>query len=372
MNRKFLRWQLREWMPFLLVIAFLSLIIAVTASLTTRLDYLHDYYTGKDNLPSVNYLLSIILPSAISASIMPLFVFDYRYKKSKSDTYLQLPLKEKELRNTRLTIGIVYLLVIYTISFWLSTLIIFLRQDTLARQVQGPYFNYGYFALFYVYFFLAIIYIYFSNAFLANLAFNLLDAVIYILAGLMILSLLPNALYSLFARLFLRDSTEVADFSRTFLYGWANLNFSTIGICDEVFSLSVPGMTDEVIFSSTFSYVQLAFMIIGFGLGIFAALYLYLSRETSGEHSGSIDLRYRWVEYIPHIFYFTLARFLPEIFSSTKGGWIVLISAIYIGIYYLSICAMRRTFKPHYKHYIIMACVTAYEVFCFYLFQFMA
>ena len=157
MNKRFIKWQLKEWMPLLcaiLIIFFFTMVVPGLIISTYRDVWVDDVWTWSMNTPSLSRF--VIAPMCF-AFILPLFVLDYRFNKRKADIYYQLPLKEKELKNTRIVLALVALLVLFTITFFAGMLSTMAHQTSERNWIINAYpgtqlglYNYGYFALFYL------------------------------------------------------------------------------------------------------------------------------------------------------------------------------------------------------------------------------
>ena len=111
----------KDWLP--LIVVFLTV---ASLSFVINLSNL-DLYHENTKLS----IISLTIPFTILAFIMPLFVYNYKFSLRSSDTFYQLPFKEKEMRNLRVMAGLVAIVcsliacfllgfVFFTIRFYAS------------------------------------------------------------------------------------------------------------------------------------------------------------------------------------------------------------------------------------------------------------
>lgn len=197
MNRKlYIKWLLRQWLPLIFIFGAIMLLAYFVPSLSgaiypyeTAQDYFgYSYYDFAESLfyteiGEVSAGTSAIMNCGIMAAIaMPFFVFSYRFDKSSADTYLQVPAKRNEVRLIRVFVGLAIILSALTIVFWGGNIAKLIRQAFFkqARDGEAPFyfFNYGYYALFYLYLILIVISTYLFNCTVLHIVGRVLDGLI--------------------------------------------------------------------------------------------------------------------------------------------------------------------------------------------------
>ena len=81
---------LKEWLPLFIVFTLVGLV--------SFFSYLamHSFYNPDDFDTT---LAALNAPMMVFAIVLPLFVFNYKYSLKRGDTYYQLPLEQRELKN---------------------------------------------------------------------------------------------------------------------------------------------------------------------------------------------------------------------------------------------------------------------------------
>lgn len=97
----------KEWLPLFIVFTAIGLITFFSYLMT------HSFYDPSDYNTS---LAALTAPMMVFAIVLPLFVFNYKYSLKRGDTYYQLPLDQRELKNTRVLTGLFILVVSFTLA----------------------------------------------------------------------------------------------------------------------------------------------------------------------------------------------------------------------------------------------------------------
>ena len=114
---------LKEWLPLFIVFTLVG-----SVSFFSYLA-MHSFYSPDEydtTLAALNF------PMMVFAIVLPLFVFNYKYSLKRGDTYYQLPLEQRELKNTRVLTG----LSILVVSFIIASIIPFFSY--LVRYIISP------------------------------------------------------------------------------------------------------------------------------------------------------------------------------------------------------------------------------------------
>ena len=97
----------KEWLPLFIVFTAIG-IVSFFAYLMSHSFYNPDSYSTT--------LSALTAPMMTFAIALPLFVFDYKYSLKRGDTYYQLPLEQRELKNTRVLTGLFILVVSFVLA----------------------------------------------------------------------------------------------------------------------------------------------------------------------------------------------------------------------------------------------------------------
>lgn len=347
MNLRFIKWQLKEWLPLLtatLIIFFVSMVVPnMIATNYSRLP------EGGGWVLTTPLLGNFVITPMLFAFFLPNFVLDYRFNKRKSDIFYQLPLKERELKNTRIILALVSLLILFTVTFFAGTLVTLAHQMSERTRILNSHpeavlglYNYGY----YIFFYLCLLFIisgeYFVSLFFANLGSSSRSACMNSICGNAVLFLLIASFF-MFIRTCMKspDDTFPNSLDQLLTYSFclnlhpsclaANVTYAfSSGIKDGVFDMMVPA-----------SY-YIPFIILDAVVIIAAAVYMLYTKDPSGEHSGSFVARKEWMNYIIHITAFVLSSY--DLLTSTFDVWLFIYATIYVVFEYLIICSTRKTF----------------------------
>ena len=127
----------KDWLP--LIIVFLTV---ATLSFVIYLSN-YDFYSSRTNGGQM-LVVSMTIPFTILAFIMPLFVYNYKFSLRSSDTFYQLPFKEKEMRNLRVIAGLIAIASSLIICFLIGFIFFTLRYYTATATIERTYYSYIY------------------------------------------------------------------------------------------------------------------------------------------------------------------------------------------------------------------------------------
>lgn len=365
MKSKFIKWQLKEWSPILITLAFASALFLFSFYRTTYIGY---YATDPDLnqwfLTSPSFSPYIVV-GVLFSFLLPLISLSYRYSGRRADIYYQLPLKKNELRNTRLLIGLIYMIVTLTFLFFISMLCLYLNEQALLFMLSLKAITVEPYHFIYIipFFFLSLFFLcgnYFINACICSFANSWKNAVIYLLVfqfvlctGLFFFSAIPNN--------FMYNSVYISNTLDIFL---TSGSFEPSGIMpliglDRLFSSLLRDGTP--LFINQYHEKLLVPSLICTGVfSILCAVYIFLTKEPSGEFSGKNTTRYKWDFFIPHFLALLLSFFHSTIYinpiTSFVIGFIILTFTI-LG-HYLLTCIVRGTFKLKKKDLICIGIIS--------------
>lgn len=365
MNKKLIKWQLRTWLPELAIMFAIFAVVLLPIYLNMHVAYVShnvdaDAQIIINSAPTVGIINTLAL---VFANLSSVFVYQYRYKKKKVDTFYQLPLRKNELKNTRIILALICQIVIITFFYWLCVAILGIKQGVELAEIAKDYpelsqeglltYNYGFFA---IYYFVLIAYtscIYFISCFFASLANHTQTALCNVILFNLITEL---CLFSL--------STFVMKFTEydTYAYiSFLNCSPSSLGIGNAIYYLFMHHIDPHYIMvynalleNGTFMGRLISTMVEVAVFGIASAFYCLYIKDPSGENAGSIKCRYKWAEYLPHVFGFLVSVVLGISLCTTYFWMLLLVIPFYFIIYYTVLCLMRKTFRLPIRDFILI------------------
>ncbi len=348
-TRRFIKWQLKQWFaPLLIAFLLLFLSFIITCS-TSNVSY--RYYEGGSfvSQPSSN-LIAISIPLTLVAVIFPLFVYDYRFKKTQADTFMQAPLKRNRLRLTRLLLGLSMIMIIFTIVYVIGVLIVFFRQVTTPDLYeQGGYifkirfFDYRYYIAAY-FFLLAFASLeYFISSFIVLLSDNVLDAIFLLLFVDIIRALLPFSFYTYSTTML----NNIYNGYNSFQGSWLANAASPLLVMlypEKIFSSFIIGK-EALIFTNFSDYVSFIFYLVAYLLmGVSSVIYVVLSSDPSGEYVGRPGPRRNIIGFIPHLTIFSIGLLTLSYIQMQPLAETIIFLVIAL-IYYCCLALYYRRFR---------------------------
>ena len=336
MNKKFIRYQLKEWLPIFLII----LVIYASIMLTVSFNYsLETDYRPSISFPALGYIFT---PLLISTSVMPLVVYSYRFNKRKSDIYYLFSLKENELKNTRLILGLVSILIITTVLYWLSMLILGIRYN-IAKDLNPSKYNWNWIQIIPLYFMTIVIGItnYFVSSYLINLGNNILDSIIYYFLGETILCLIVIVPLLLIYKY----NDSILPYQNFFTSSFKTL--CTFSLGEGLHHIFYPLLNNEkYLMDDMNNIICIICLVISIILGIISSIYVIIKKDPSGEYSGSYKQRDLMTKIIPYVAFFFFNNYIIiNLLGSSYVIFELISSIILISGEYLLIALINRNFK---------------------------
>lgn len=288
--KQYIKWQIREWLPVFFVI-FLLFGIAFLAP--SSINEVGNTRNAQTNLESIGVTFSV------AVMIFPLFALDYRYKKSKADTFMQAPFKERQLRTSRLLIGLIGILILFTLIYICGVLIIYFRQ---LNASSNYFYHYEYYVAAYFFLILFGSIEYFISASIASFSDNVIDAIFLLLVANTIRTLLFSSFTSYYS--------AILDVYCG-MYTYTGIEIFTLAP-----SFYAPGVYSDFCFSSLILENEIGDAFFGnehalfdtslciyLVMGLASFFYIFMSKEPSGEHAGSNGPRNAAISLLPHLSY---------------------------------------------------------------------
>ena len=374
MLKQYIRYQIRKWLPLLLVFVLYATFSTLISGLSIGLA---KYYSNPNasTYTGDQIVTLMLLPSFSSLFILPFFVYSYRTSKKAVDTFYQAAYADKTIRRTRILIGLGIVLATITVSFWLGTALYGLRyaatpaervitttgSSTSTMYILRNYVNFAYMPLAYLVGVLLFSGQYFINCYLVSLGNHLIDQICTVLFGNFILAgiVVMPTLYVL--SLATVGGAQINDdFFRPFYYGLGPATpilFLAILVNPLVVGEGPNGLLDG----------SVPHLVIAISLYVvFAAVLGVLvmkEKDPSGEYAGKAGPRNKAIAFIPHV-----AGLLVGIAFSCTGllgiGRILVIPiflfALFGVFYYIILSLWRRNFKLNKLDWICFASVVSF------------
>lgn len=322
------------WMAAVIWISFTTMSISNTV-----------FPGGYTSFSATSGLLQILIAVTCSCFFLPFAVFDYRYKKNRADTFLQLPLKEGELKRTRLLLCLIMFLIAFTVVYWVGIGIIGIRIATFVASGNQVLMNYNFLGYLYVYLFLLLFLTaeYFINSYLIQLGNNSSDSALYCLFGQLILG------FALVAPL-LYASTYFGVEYESYYFPFTN-SYSVISPAVYLyigFNKFILGYNLNPFEYGSWIPSEWISFFMPMVLGAVAAILLFIQKDPSGEHFGRNGERHPAIKVLPHGMALVLG------ILSLSGGLSLLLMVLWGLGYYFVLAYLNRGFKIKKNDLIIM------------------
>ena len=321
--------QIKELIPIFIAI-FISLAavfwFTILGSNTLPSVYQNDsettilYYTA--NPP----LLAIIIPSFLAALVLPFAAFSYQTSHIRADFFYQIPMKEKELRRTRLITYFIILEIIISIVYWIGILFLFSRQlseNALSNYWKDqPYFyHYGWFLFYWVYLSLTVGLHFFISSYFISLGTRVIDSMIYLVIGHAVLALWFGGIIMLLdtwtGMSFANGSNAAARAFQQFEFAWYNQSWfepilETITIFAPLANNISLNLSDIHFAVRILSLLSYAFV------GVGCVLAMIFAKDPSGERAGHAGARNLYISFYPHVLAGVVGLFLANVIARTS------------------------------------------------------
>ena len=360
MNKKYLKFQLKQHLSLIIIFLVVTCSIALIAGLS-----IPGYRTAIYNSETGTYyratgnVAMIGFPSVCAlllATLVPISTYHYRLKANEADLYLQVPFKPKRFRWQRILFTLVLTLALTTILFWFATGVYALNclkplpqyshepEATAWLETMPAYIDYGYVALSYLYLIAAVS----AQFFLSSFAISLGKNVVYALIGL---ALFETTFYTIPTTVIAYTANFVEINSGDALLSMLYTNASITAPGSMIFAILYPLCLGSSPFTASMGYF-VAGQVLYFVTAIGAGLYCFLSPEPSGEHAGKLGFHPKWFLYVYHICTGLngLASFASPVgtfgvISGTLVSTFALTFIMWLFRYYLLLALCKATFR---------------------------
>lgn len=375
----------KDWFP--LIIVFLTV---ATLSFIIYLSNLDIYESLYNRAGPQMLVVSMTVPFTLLAFIMPLFVYNYKFSLKSSDTFYQLPFKEKEMRNLRVITGLISIISSLVICFLIGFIFFIIRYYTSPTTIERTFYSYYYDAAtdtgkpiaetasylknaFYPGMFILVLPIamvgialeYFISCFLVSLTNKPFTAILFNGSIQLFLLLIIPSIFLMIEHF----SDTPNDFGQCQLYAlilapglmFANglpsyLSASFIMNNQPVLG-SLEGLTSFVFAAS----ISLAVII-----GAVAAFLVFYMKEPSGEHSGNYGLNKATYNFAIYLSAIPVVLLLASLDGKNLSLYLFLDAVIVAGYYFLNTMFLG-TFKIKKYHYFIIGGLAALLLIAYFI-----
>lgn len=367
MNKKYLKWQLKQWIPltivtfFIMIIPFFITYLASFSSFSSAMFMITTNYQGDIVYPITTPWLFISIPAGVMSLVIPVFVCQYRYKRKSADLFLQAPFQTGGMLRNRSLLGLAILDVDFTAAYWVAYIMVYVKQAVLNGNASylryynleeyiknngAYYYNFGAVAACFFVGLILLSLIYYVNVYIASLGTNQLSGILFLLLASCVLTMgfFPYSYY-------LCSVDAISSENIIFpIASWSAVNFVSSpfvwfreAICTGTYSLLI----------STLSTTQIVMFfvnnVIFIALGVVAAVFVNKGLKESGEEMGQPVSTMLFPRLIIHIFFFTIAVLdavsfgsLSFVFTGVTTVGAILSFALYS---YLGIALITKRFK---------------------------
>ena len=378
MLKRHVLYQIRKWLPLLLVCTlystFSTLIFGLVAGVAN--------YTSDPSAPFANYqnnpiVLCLLAPSFFSVFILPFFVYSYRTSKKAADTFYQASYSDKTIKRARVLIGLGIVLVAVTVSFWIGALLYGVRYavtpeqtaityrlysgEEATRYVVRSYVNLAYLPVVYLIGIVLYSAQYFINCFLVSLGNHLIDQICTLVFGnfiLMGIVVIPN-LYAL-SLAGMSGSAVSPILYRIFYYGLGPATpmvFLQVLVNPLLVGEGRNGLLEGAIPNLLIAISM--YVVFAASLGVLTMT----MKDPSGEYAGKAGARNKPIALVPHG-----AGLLAGIGFACSGllgitGLAILpifLFALFAVFYYIFLSLWRRNFKLNIFDWICFGSVSGF------------
>ena len=352
MLKQYVKWQIRQWWPLLLIFSALLTLIFGTACTEASFSYIKASATYGTLIPGVE-LLPLAIAAYLATIVMPIFVFKYRTRQRSVDIYFQSPHAPGKIKRARVFIGLVMLLIAVSVAFLLGFLIYLGRYFSLpqTKTIGGEMatlqpVNFIFFLPSYAAILVFVTASYLINCFLADLGDYGLDQVFLTLFGNVFLALCITApMLVVLEEITIHYPAALANVS--FPFELLELGFGPTGAVAflsavmEKLTYAVVPVTASAIYASVSFGMQIL-------LGIFALVWILRTGEPNGDHVDTRGSRNKAVALIPHGAALVLGIVLCGFFITSTSLSVLsfFVFFIYVTLYYVMLSLWRHSFRP--------------------------
>lgn len=287
--------------------------------------------------------------------IAPLFTNTYRYSLRALDTFYQIPKNKKVIRYANNLTVFLFLLVAFSLSYWLAVMILTIRQGVTNspgfNMPEGyaalPMYHFQYYLLAYLFIILTIPSQFFVSYYLITRSNNFFSSFIILVLGEVVM------IASMFSVIYL-----IYTFSNNELYilRFGYMDFSAIfpiALSENIFrNLIVNNKLPVINFDVALTVELIISAILYVAISALAIFKFVNEKESSGEYSRSAVGRDKLQRIISHAGFAVIGLLLAS-FIGTGTAYFVSLKIIlfitgiiqYAAIYYVFIGLLNRNFK---------------------------
>ncbi len=183
--KRFFKYELKKNFWTLAILSLISVAVYLVALSTSALFYRNDNLVVYNRDPQLGVVFA---EAAILSAIVPMLLYSFKMNKRSVDEFYSLPIKREKMYLVKTLVGLLLVLLPYTLAYWLGFLNVCLREN---------YYHLGYYVPAYFLGLLFAVCFYGVNAFAFTRANRIVDGILFILfymcAGALIMQVLSTA-----------------------------------------------------------------------------------------------------------------------------------------------------------------------------------
>ncbi|MBQ7250017.1 MAG: hypothetical protein IJS37_01565 [Bacilli bacterium] len=351
MLKQYIKWQISKWWPIMLVGALLLAIPFVSIMQSSSIVYKTAPYHSQYIPISNTAFIALAIMASMFALALPAFIFVYRGSLQAVDCFYQAGFEARTIRRTRVILGLVFLLVAFTVAYWIGVFVLGMRYiatpavvTTDTSSTVRADIHFGYFALAYLAFVVILAAQYFTNCFFASLGDQMFVQIALMVCGLILQSLIMMAPV-LYCEMTASLSGRSGDpLSAAFRYCYGPIGMTSALV--QLISPLIEGGQNPWGANSIWWVMSLVISVL-FGAG--SCVYLFISKEPSGEYAGHWKARNVYIGLIPHVTALVIGVALSTVVGINTGVSIVSGYALMLFFdvsYFALLALLRKSFKP--------------------------
>ena len=370
---KFVKWQLKKWLPFFAVITIVVLATVTINASTFKITYLSREsirFVERVNNSSDNSGLQIITSvMAIPIFVIPFFVFSHRFDKNAADAYKAFPAPKRRITRTKILIGGAFILALTIVAFLIFVGIILIRYSSTptALRIDAYYYEckFKYYFIWYLpaFFYLVISFLvsYLFNCTLVSFGNNGVTAFIYLLFGSMIMFLgIYSLMYSfVYLTVKIPYGSQLYYMFRTSSISWygtilARTSFVNDTFSNLIFTNNVKGYVASEGFFSVGKIIGYLTYAAEIAIGVLS----FFTKEPSGEHYGAPGARKESDKCIVYVGIGVIILSIANMLSSSSFSASDLLIFLFVGtLIYFTFVIFNKRFSLNLNETIVIICL---------------
>lgn len=287
----------------------------------------------------------------IFATVLPLCAYSYRYSLPKADFYNQIPFKKNLVRKVRSLILLSYILIAFTVVFFLGLAICAVKnQMPVEAGLYKYHYNLGAMTVSYLFLLVIIIAQYFVSSFFVSKGNTFINSMFLLIGGNVILSLIvlaPICFYSVTFNARNANLGKVDDVLYTI--GGSGIHSLVLLLISYVTKLEEANININYSLAEFFATKYAAALITDsmffIAFGVLGGLEVFFGKEPSGEYYGKAKCHDISQDIIIHLTFGIIGLFVV---CSAAIGFVLAFASTFVFYaiaYYMIHSLLNRSFK---------------------------